>query len=253
MNSTRSVYVLPILYWLAIGTAQAEFVGLNIGASHWTPSISGSFNTGNDSSIDLVDDLSIDNPSESSMVLILEHPIPVLPNIRYQGFNLDTSGSATLESDINFNGQTFSSGNQVTSTFDLSHDDIVLYYQLLDNWVNLDMGLDFKRFDGEVSLSGITSTSVDVDETIPLFYLSARFDLPHSGFYVGADINTNFSTFGIGNSTAEDSTLKLGYESGNGLGVEGGIKYFSLELDDVNDLDTDLKYDGIYFNGYYNF
>ena len=27
----------------------------------------------------------------------------------------------------------------------------------------------------------------------------------------------------------------------------------SLDLDDVNDLDTDFEYDGIYFNGYYNF
>ena len=53
--------------------------------------------------------------------------------------------------------------------------------------------------------------------------------------------------------TAEDSTIMLGYESRNGLGMEGGIKYFSLELDDVNNLDTNLKYDGIYFNGYYNF
>ena len=53
--------------------------------------------------------------------------------------------------------------------------------------------------------------------------------------------------------TAEDSTIMLGYESRNGPGMEGGIKYFSLELDDVNNLDTNLKYDGIYFNGYYNF
>ena len=45
----------------------------------------------------------------------------------------------------------------------------------------------------------------------------------------------------------------LGYDSGTGLGVEGGFKYFSLELDDANNLDTSLEYDGIYLNGYYNF
>ena len=38
-----------------------------------------------------------------------------------------------------------------------------------------------------------------------------------------------------------------------GFGVEGGIKYFSLGLEDVNNLDTNLKYDGIYLHGYYNF
>jgi len=175
------------------------------------------------------------------MVLILEHPIRSLSNIRYQGFNLDSSGTSMLESDINFNGQNFASGHQVTSTFDLFHDDIVLYYELLDNRVNLDVGVDLKRFDGEVSLSGTSSTSVTIDEVIPLFYLSARYDLSYAGFYVGANINSNLSSFSIGSGTAEDSTIMLGYESGNGLGMEGGIKYFSLELDDVNNLDTNLK------------
>ena len=35
--------------------------------------------------------------------------------------------------------------------------------------------------------------------------------------------------------------------------MEGGYRYFSLDLDDVDNLDTDLEYDGIYFNGYFQF
>ena len=235
------------------GTAQAEFVGLNIGASHWAPAISGSFNSSDDSSIDLVDDLDVDNPSQTSMVLILEHPIDALPNVRYQGLNLDSSGRSTLNSDLEFNGETFNSGNQVTSTFDLNQDDIVLYYELLDTRLNLDVGVDLKRIDGEVSLSGGTKTSIDVDETIPLLYLSARYNLPYDGFYLGANINADIVNLGISDSSAQDSTIMLGYESRNGLGVEGGYKYFSLDLDDVDNLDTDLEYDGIFLNGYYSF
>ena len=45
----------------------------------------------------------------------------------------------------------------------------------------------------------------------------------------------------------------LGFESSSGLGFEGGIKKFSLELNDVTDIDTNLEYDGFYINGYYNF
>lgn len=252
MLLARNLHLLPALLWLVSGVVHAEFIGLDISKSHWAPAVSGKLNS-NNNSIDLVDDLGVTDASEPSMVLILEHPISGLPNLRYQGYNLGSSGSTRPGSDISFNGETFASGNQVTSTFDLSHDDIVLYYQLLDNWVNLDLGLDLKRFDGAVSLSGATTTSVAVDETIPLLYLSARFNLPANGFYVGANINSNLSRFNISSSTAEDSTIMLGYDSGNGLGLEGGIKYFSLELDDVNNLDTNLKYDGIYFNGYYNF
>lgn len=253
MNPKWNVFAASVLFSLMASTAQAEFIGLNIGASHWVPAVSGSFNSSDENSIDLVDDLDVDNPSQSSMLLILEHPIAALPNLRYQGYDLDSTGRSTLSSDIFFNGETFNSGNEVTSTLDLSHDDIVLYYELMDNWVNLDLGVDLKRFDGQVSLSGSSETSVDIDETIPLLYLSARFNLPFNGLYLGANINANIVDIGLSDSDAQDSTIMLGYESGNGLGIEGGYKYFSLDLDDVNNLDTNLEYDGIYFNGYYNF
>lgn len=251
MNQTRIVSTLILANALAFsGNSSADFVGLNIGASYWSPDIIGSFNSGNNASIDLVDDLGLDdNHSQTSMVLILEHPIPLLPNIKYQSFDLDSSGSKIIDSDLNFNGQTFSSGNLLRSTFDVSHEDIVLYYELLDNWVNLDFGVDLKKFDGEVGLSGNTTTRIAVDEVIPLLYVSARFDLPFTGFYIGADINS----FSIGDSSVEDSTIKLGYESGSGLGFEGGLKKFSLELDDVDNLDTNLEYDGLYLNGYFHF
>ena len=91
--------------------------------------------------------------------------------------------------------------------------------------------------------------TIIIDEIIPLLYLSARFDLPFTGFYIGADIN-NLST---GDNTIEDTTIMLGYESGSGLGIEGGIKRFSLELDDADNLNTNLEYDGVYLNGYIHF
>lgn len=232
------------------GHLSADFVGINIGAAHWSPALSGSFNSKNGGSlIDPDSDLGINDKPQTSLVLTVEHPIPVLPNIRYQGVSLGSSGTSTLDNNLNFNGKTFNSGSQLRSNFNLSHDDIVLYYQLLNNWINLDMGVDLKRFDGEVELSGDDTTRIEIEETIPMLYLSARYDFPLSGFYIGADINN----LGLGSSTAEDSTVKLGFESRTGLGIEGGIKTFSLELDDGSELDTDIKYDGIFLNGYYNF
>ncbi|MDJ0778393.1 MAG: TIGR04219 family outer membrane beta-barrel protein [Gammaproteobacteria bacterium] len=253
MNSTRQAIVLSALIVLACSSARAEFVGLDIGASQWSASLSGAFQGSSDESIDLVDDLDVEDSSQSSMVLILEHPIQALPNLRYQGFDLDSSVPSAFDSDVNFIGQTFRSADQPDSSFDLSHEEIVLYYQLVDNWVDLDLGVDLKLFDGEISVGGEQSATVEVDETIPLLYLSARFDLPKTGFYVGASINANLVDLGLSESEAQDSTILLGYESRRGLGIEGGYKYFSLDLDDVNELDTDFEYDGIFFNGYYNF
>ncbi len=240
---------------MPIGTAEAEFIGLNIGGIQGTPALNDGYNNFETDSIELVDDLELENPEQSSMVLILEHPIKALPNIKYRDHNLDSSDRITLDADVNLNGQTFSSGKKITSTYDLSQNDIVLYYQLFNSRINLDLGVDLKKFDGEVSLGGDANTSLAVDETIPLLYLSARYDLPNSGFYVGANIHTSSIDLGLSDSNAQDSTIMLGYDSGTGLGVEGGFKYFSLDLDKVDSLDkdNDLEYDGIFLNGYFNF
>lgn len=232
--------------------AQADFVGFKIEANYWAPDLSGGFNSDGGSSINLSSDLDISAPSTSSLGFSLEHPVPILPNFKYQSFDLDSNGRNTLNSSITFEGQTYNAADTVSSTFDLSHDDIVLYYEILDNWINLDIGLDLKRFDGEVSLVGSANTTtsrVKVDETLPLFYLSARFDLPFSGFYVGTDV----SSFSINDSSADDVTIMLGYESDRGLGIEGGLRTFSLELDDVNNLDANIEYDGAFLSGYYHF
>ncbi|UCH41237.1 MAG: TIGR04219 family outer membrane beta-barrel protein [Gammaproteobacteria bacterium] len=253
MKSTRSIFVTSTCLWLMIGTANAEFIGLNIGAGNFAPADGSAYNGSDYESIDLVDDLDTDNPEQSSMVLILEHPIKSLPNIRYQGYDPDSSSPMTLNANIYFNGQTFTSGDEITSTYDLSQNDVVLYYQLYNKRLNLDLGVDLKSFDGEISLAGPNSTSVEVDETIPLLYLSARYALPNSGFYVGADINADVIDLGLSESSAHASTIMLGYDSGSGLGVEGGLKTFSLDLDDANNLDDELEYDGLYLNGYFNF
>ncbi len=151
--------------------ASAEFVGVNIGAAYWSPSLDGSISTDDDSSINLRDDLGLDDSRESAVGFSIEHPVPFLPNLKYEDFSLDSSGRNTIDSSIDFNGTNFASGSTVNSTIDLSHEDIVLYYEVLDNWINLDLGVDLKRFDGEVSLAGSTTSSLVIDEVIPMLRL----------------------------------------------------------------------------------
>jgi len=253
MKSNLSIPAIVTLVLLFPTSGHADVVGFSIGAGYWAPNLSGNFNSNGDADIDLSDDLGIGDPSSSaSVILSLEHPLPALPNIKYQSFDLDTGGRSTLTSSITYDGQTYNAGDTVRSKFDLSHDDIYLYYEVMDNWVNLDIGLNLKIFDGEVSTVGsinTTTSKIRIDETIPLPYLSARFDLPFSGAYMGADI----SGFTINGSRVVDATIKLGYESGIGLGIEGGYKTFSAHLDDVSDLDADVEYEGAFVSGYFHF
>ena len=247
MSFTRTVFALSACFWLMIGNAEAEFIGLNIDGYGAQPA-----HSYNSASFDLVDDLDIDSPAQTSMVLIMEHQITALPNIRYQSYNLDSSDNHSLNPDISFGQGSAGLGGNGSASYDLESNDLVLYYQLLDNWMDLDMGVDLKRLDGQVSQTG-TGSSIDVDETIPLLHLSARVDLPINGLYLGANINSNVMDLGISESQAQDSTIMLGFENGTGLGIAGGIKSFSLDLNNADDTNTDLEYDGLFVNGYLNF
>ncbi len=221
----------------------ADFVGLNIGSTYWNPDLKGTFNSDSNNNIQAGKDVK----TATSLMISLEHPIPLLPNIKFQNRDLNSSGTDSTAG-LTFNGTTFNNG--VSSTLDLSHKDIVLYYELLDNWVNLDLGVNLKTFDGEVTVSDNSKNeSISIDETIPLLYLSARFDLPFTGFYLGAD----FQNLSLDNNVIEDSTLKVGFETSSGFGVEGGYKKFSLELDDASNLNTAIEYDGLFINGYIHF
>lgn len=250
MRRTRVILAISAclgLVQVSVGMA-AEFVGLNL----WPGQLESPYrNYSADNGIELVDDLDSESSGQSSMVLILEHPISALPNLKYQGLSLEAQGGSQTG---NRTGSSSTSGNESTTSYDLSQDDIVLYYQLPGNQVNVDLGVDLKRFAGEVSLTGSSdSTRVDVDETIPLLYLSARYDLSNTGFYLGANINANIVDLGLSKSSAQDSTFMLGYDSGSGLGLEGGYKSFSLNLDNVDSDDSNLEYDGLFLNGYYQF
>ena len=132
---TRFKFFLPFLavsLLLVSSPGRADFVGFSIGATYWTPDLSGNFNSTGGSAISLSDDLGVDDPSPSSLVLSLEHPVPLLPNIRYQNIELDSSGRNILTSNITFEGQTYSAGETVDSDFDLSHDqaELVAEYML---------------------------------------------------------------------------------------------------------------------------
>ena len=234
---------MSVCLWLLAGAAQAEFVGFSIPDSQLSQGV---YETDDNDGIELVDDLDTESSRPSSMVLILEHPISALPNIRYQGQVSSSDETETVR-------QNASPINKSRTSFDLSQDDIVLYYQISGAKLDLDLGVDLKRLDGELSFADTDQNRVQIDETIPLLYLSARYDLSDSGFYLGAHINADVIDLGISNSSAQDSTIMLGYDTGSGLGIEGGFKYFSLDLGSEFEQDSSLEYDGLYLNGYYNF
>lgn len=240
---------LPLLLGLALPyNAQADTIfGVYAGGGSQKFDFTGDFedtdlpsSVGN---IDLEDDLSLSDSSGTFFYIAIEHPIPVLPNLLVYSTEIDQSETSTVTRTIRFDNSTFTSGTAVDSNIDLSHVDATFYYELLDNWVSLDLGLTIRKFDGEVELVSATAGTAqeDIDYTIPLLYGKAQFDLPLTGLYVAASGNW----VGAGSNNFLDSIVKIGYESTLGLGLEAGYRIINLEVDE-DDLEADFGFSGIY-------
>ena len=236
----KRLIALAILAASASISSQADVVGVTAGAYMWKQNWEGDVKAGSDS-IDMNDDLGYDDETGKSFYVALEHPVPVLPNIRLQSTDLDITEKGKLTKAYTFDGKVYTVGEEVESTTDLSHIDGTFYYEILDNWVNLDVGLTVRMFDGEVSIKGASGEgSIEIDAPLPMAYVNARFELPLTGLYASALGNV----IAYGDNKVTDMTVALGYEYGV-VGLELGYRNFDVQLEDDNE-EANVTVDGYY-------
>lgn len=227
--------------------AAADAVGINFGAYSWQQEYSGTAQSGTDV-LDFNQDLGFDDDTNTSYYVAIEHPIPILPNLKIAHTNMDTTATGNISAD--FDGVTFD-GTVITDS-DLTHTDFTLYYELLDNWVSLDLGLTARQFKEGVRITDQTSGEtgeVIIDETIPMLYLAVKFDLPLTGLYIGGDAN------GVSYDDDDliDYRINVGYESSIGLGIEVGFRSFDLDYEDDDNERVDVTIDGAYATLFFHF
>ena len=171
---------------------------------------------------------------------------------------LDIEGSETLSRSFRFDDFTFTGDAETDSTLEMDMVDSVLYYELLDNVVSLDLGLNVKFVDGSVELRGtteeagtsvITSERVDFTAPLPLLYGAASVDLPLAGLSAQAEI----SGLTYGGHKAFDALLSAHYTFAFGLGLELGYRTMVIDLDDVEDVSVDVDISGLFAGAYFDF
>ncbi len=217
---------------LAVPLAQADVLGVGATVGYWHSDLSGHAAHKNDS-VDLDDELNLDNDSNTNASIYIEHPVPVLPNVRLNYTLVKQSGRGNLGSAYD----TVSAGN-VRSDLDLEQLDLTLYYELLDNWVNLDLGLTARDLSGELVVRGSNESKTTVDAVIPMGYLSARFDLPLTGVSAGAE--GNFISYS-GDSVRDFNVY--GQYTVSVLQLRAGYRQMAVDYEDGDDR-LDLKVDG---------
>lgn len=249
-----SIALLAGLSLLATSfNAQADFVGLQVGGGGWKHSPTGDlrYKSGTDTtSMDLETDLKMTTETQGYYYVTLEHPVPLLPNVRLMGTTLENSGKGQLTKDIVFNGVTYTANENVTSTLNLNQTDLTLYWELLDNVVSLDFGFNFKNLDGEAVLIGdnIGTNSGTFSVTIPMLYLMAGVS-PWEGIFIGAE----GSVVKYSGSTLSDFTAKVSYTTDFFLGVEAGYRKQVYKLDDVDGSYADMQFSGPFLGAYLKF
>jgi len=218
--------------------AQADFIGGSVEAAYWSAGIGGHATIGN-SSVDTEDDLNLSDDGFFEFAATIEHPVPVLPNVRLKYLSLEQTENGELSAAFD----SVSIGD-VETKLDLSHMDLILYYEILDNYVSVDIGLDIKKFDGKFTVSNDSNTSsTDIDEAVPLGYLSAEVALPLTDLSLGVEVS------GISYSDNSLSDTKVRIRQGFSLAfVELGYRQIDLKIDDISDTDIDIDYSGIYIS-----
>ncbi len=229
-------------------TASADFIGFAVGAAYWNPDPSGDVEYRNLGKNDFSDDLKLGDTQETVLWALVEHPIPLLPNAKLMRTPLELEGkNGTLKADF---GSVQANVPGIDTTVVLDQTDAILYYEVLDNWVNLDLGLNFKMIDGSVEVSGHGQyTKESFSATVPMLYANAMFEIPFTNFFAGVE----GSLLSVEDNSVTDVIATVGYESDIGLGGVLGLRAQSLVLKDVDDVELDFTVSGPFAAIYYHF
>ncbi|MCH8536242.1 MAG: TIGR04219 family outer membrane beta-barrel protein [Alkalimonas sp.] len=225
--------------------AQADFFSIALHLDSWQSSLDGDFGqTGGEHPFEY------NNKNQLSYGVTLEHPLPFIPNARLGYQSLNHVATTELNQTFALAGQQFPVGSVLDATLDLSHWDLVLYYEVLDNnLVELDIGVQFKRLDGVAAVSqgaAQMSSSQTLDDTLPMFYAAGSVHLIGTGLKLFAELSgltqgrhdVQVARGGLSyqmlDSLVLDATVRLGYQS------------MQFTLDNMDGVSTDVEAKGIF-------
>ncbi|ENV38335.1 hypothetical protein F959_01099 [Acinetobacter venetianus RAG-1 = CIP 110063] len=216
---------------LALGTsvcglAQADVIGVKGDLSYWN--YNGEANMTAQTS---APDQDLDRKGSAQISLAIEHPIPLIPNAKIRYVNLKTQ----TENEV---------AGQPVYDLDIDHTDFILYYEILDNIVDADIGFGASNLNGDVKTLGLNKT--DIDKTIPVIYGSAGVKLPFTGLSAKAELLYS----NVNDTKITDAQTELQYNFIDNLlvdvGLKAGYRILDIKLDDYEKNDLKFNFKGPY-------
>ena len=208
------------------GLAQADVIGVKGDLSYWA--YDGQANMAAQTA---ASDQDLERKGAAQLSLAIEHPVPLIPNAKIRYVNLKTQ----TENEV---------AGQPVFDIDMDHADFILYYEILDNIVNADVGVGATTLNGHVTTLALSKT--DIDKTVPVIYATAGAKLPFTGLSAkGEVLYSNFNDAKITDAQAE-----LQYNFIDNLlvdvGLKAGYRILDIKLDDYEKNDLKFNFKGPY-------
>lgn len=228
-------------------TSQADtLLGLYAGAQGWNMQTSGGFSgDGANAEFDFKDQ------TTSNFYIAFEHPVPLVPNIKLQRTVMDTNGETRLSAQYRLGDRVYAENTDLVTDVELTTTDFILYYELFDNdLISFDVGVNAKHVDGELFVAekddGTQSSREGFSGPIPMVYSRIAVGVPFSGFGAFAE----GSLLSIGDHSISDYQVALTYGLMENLALDVtlqvGYRAVELELDDLDDIYSNLEFKGVY-------
>jgi outer membrane protein len=243
----KTALSLGLIFLGASFTSDADtLLGLYAGAQGWNMQTSGGFSSDGTNA-----DFNFEDQTNSNLYVAFEHPLPLIPNIKVQRTIMDTLGETTLNSQYTFGGEIYAENTDVITDVQLTATDFILYYELFDNdLISFDVGINAKLLDGELLVTQKDDPSNSSREAfsgpVPMVYSRLAIGLPFTGF--GAFVEGSFLS--LDDHTLSDYQAALTYSLMENLAVDVtfqvGYRAVELELDDLDNIYSNLEFKGVY-------
>jgi outer membrane protein len=237
--------VLMYVLLLSSSSLLADVLGFSVGAQYWNYDVEGKVRS------PIVDnnqvDINFKNNNNFNPYIAFEHPVPFLPNFKIQQNSVEGSGLIAVSDPSFQNGEEV----MVRGDANFSHVDLMLYYEILDNWINLDFGISAKYFDGyqRFKYQTVIDDEIDFDHLIPMVYLTGQFDLPLTGLSAAAQVKA----LSFDSNKVTDIELLLRYQFKSGFGIDLGHRTLDVDLKNINSFKSDMQMNGFFLSGQFEF
>ncbi|SNZ10542.1 outer membrane protein [Persephonella hydrogeniphila] len=196
---------------------------------------------------DIEDDLKIGDENSFFIRAKLEHPIPILPNLKLMYERMRFSGDGTVNKSYTFGDVVVNVNDRVQTKLDLDHYDFVLFYNLpFINFlqvIDAELGLNIRVIDFYAKVRDVTRNKEDsASFVVPIPMIHGSLEIkPVDLFSVLVEANGIAYQGHHYYDVAGELRIKPIQTAVADLFIGLGYKYEKLKIDDIDDTSADIK------------